>query len=117
MEARVKLYGIANCDTVKKAKAWLDNHAIAFEFHDYRKQGLARNQLRAWIDKLGWEVLLNRRGSTWRNLAEETRESLDRDQAIRVMLDNPAVIKRPLLDNDGQLILGFDAAQYEKNLA
>lgn len=107
------IFGIANCDTIKKARRWLDDHAISYEFHDYRKQGLDREQLQGFETELGWEALLNRRGTTWRKLPEALRNSIDREKAIDVMLENPAVIKRPLLQNGETLQLGFDAAVYE----
>lgn len=110
----VTLYGIANCDTVKKAKAWLQQQGVEYIFHDYRKQGLDADQLSAWVDELGWEALLNRRGSTWRKLDQAARDSIDRDSAIQIMLENPAIIKRPLLDHDGEKILGFDTDDYQE---
>jgi Spx/MgsR family transcriptional regulator len=106
------LYGIANCDTIKKAKAWLANRGIEFQFHDYRKQGLDIELLNAWVDELGWEALVNRRGTTWRQLAAEVRDSLDTESAIKIMLDKPAIIKRPLLVKNGQSYLGFSDEQY-----
>ena len=108
------LYGIANCDTVKKAKTWLQQQGVEYSFHDYRKQGLDPGQLSAWVDELGWEALLNRRGTTWRKLDQTVRDAIDRDSAIQIMLDNPAIIKRPLLDRDGDKILGFDADAYQE---
>jgi len=112
MSEAVTLYGIANCDTIKKAKTWLRNHDIEFQFHDYRKQGLDANWLKDRVKELGWEVLINRRGTTWRQLSAEVRDSLDSESATRVMLDNPAIIKRPLLEKNGQAHLGFSDAQY-----
>jgi len=106
------LYGIANCDTIKKAKAWLANREIEFQFHDYRKQGLDIELLNAWVDDLGWEALVNRRGTTWRQLAAEVRDALDTKSAIEIMLDKPAIIKRPLLVTNGQRYLGFSEEQY-----
>lgn len=106
------LYGIANCDTIKKARAWLANREIEFQFHDYRKQGLDIELLNAWVDDLGWEALVNRRGTTWRQLAAEVRDSLDTKSAIEIMLDKPAIIKRPLLVKNGQRYLGFSDEQY-----
>ncbi len=110
----ITLYGIANCDTVKKAKTWLQQQGVEYSFHDYRKQGLDADQLTAWVDELGWEALLNRRGTTWRKLDESVRDAVDRDSAIQIMLDNPAIIKRPLLDRDGKKLLGFDADAYQE---
>ena len=109
----ITMYGIANCDTIKKAKTWLSDNNIEFTFHDYRKQGLDQNQLEQWVDELGWETLLNRRGTTWRKLEDSIKDNIDHDSAISVMINNPAIIKRPLLDNNGQLTCGFKADQYQ----
>lgn len=114
MVKAVTLYGIPNCDTVKKAKAWLNDHSIEFEFHDYRKQGLDQGQLQSMVAVLGWEAMLNRRGTTWRALPETLKERIDLESAISVMLDNPAIIKRPIMAKDDQLHLGFSAAQYQE---
>lgn len=107
------LYGISNCDTVRKARQWLDERAIAYEFHDFRKAGLNPVQLRAWVDELGWDKLINRRGMTWRNLPETTRENMDETLALAVMEDQPSIIKRPLLDLGSRRVLGFDAEQWK----
>lgn len=109
----ITLYGISNCDTIKKARAWLGNNGIEYIFHDYRKQGLERDQLEAWSDELGWESLLNRRGSTWRQLPESIRATINRDQAISLMLEHPAMIKRPLLDLGQSRKLGFKDTDYQ----
>ena len=109
------VYGISNCDTVRKARKWLDERAIAYEFHDWRKDGLNPVQLRAWVDELGWENLVNRRGTTWRNLPEATRANMDEALALAVMEDQPSIIKRPLLELGSRRLLGFDAEQW-KNL-
>ncbi len=108
----ITLYGISNCDTIKKAKRWLDAQAIDYRFHDYRKQGLSRQQLEDWADELGWEALLNRRGTTWRQLPEAQKQALDRDLAISLMLEQPAMIKRPLLDLGSSRKLGFSEVDY-----
>ncbi len=110
----ITVYGIANCDTIKKTKNWLDNEGIEFTFHDYRKQGLDRAQLESWVDTLGWESLLNKRGTTWRKLPDTVKDNIDRNSAIDVMLDNPAIIKRPLLNRDNELHLGFSETQYRE---
>ena len=94
---QVTLYGIPNCDTIKKAKAWLSNHNVEFKFHDYRKQGLDSDQLQSMVSALGWEAMLNRRGTTWRALPNTVKDRIDLESAISVMLDNPAIIKRPIL--------------------
>lgn len=108
----VTVYGIANCDTIKKAKSWLDKEGIEYGFHDYRKQGLDINQLSQWVDKLGWEPLLNKRGTTWRKLADDVKDNIDRASAIGIMLENPAIIKRPLLIRGNEMMLGFSDSQY-----
>ena len=113
MSDTVTLYGIANCDTIKKAKTWLDQAGITYHFHDYRKQGLDVDALNQWIDHLGWEAMLNKRGTTWRQLPEHRKTTMDRQSAIDVMLENPAIIKRPLLDKDNDFHLGFRDAQYQ----
>ena len=114
MVKAVTLYGIPNCDMVKKAKAWLNDHNVEFEFHDYRKQGLDKEKLQSMVAVLGWETMLNRRGTTWRTLPESLKEQIDLESAISIMLDNPAIIKRPIMARDDQLHLGFSAAQYQE---
>ncbi|MEH6824836.1 MAG: ArsC family reductase [Motiliproteus sp.] len=109
----ITLYGISNCDTIKKARKWLQTQAIDYQFHDYRKQGLERQQLETWADELGWEALLNRRGTTWRQLPEASKEQIDREQAITLMLAQPAMIKRPLLDLGSSRKLGFKESEYQ----
>ena len=97
MTDSVTLYGISNCDTIKKAKAWLGAREIDFRFHDYRKQGLERDLLEAMESALGWQALLNRRGTTWRALPDEVKDNIERESALAAMLENPALIKRPVL--------------------
>jgi len=108
----ITLYGIANCDTVRKARRWLDAQGVDYRFHDFRNDGLDREQLQTWTSELGWEPLLNRRGTTWRKLPEELRAGMDRAGAIRVMLEHPAIIKRPLLDLGQRRVLGFSPDLY-----
>ena len=108
------LYGINNCDTIKKAKRWLDQANVPYRFHDYRKDGLELTQLREWAAQLGWEQLLNRRGTTWRNLDEAHKSAINEERAIDLMLTYPALIKRPLLDTGNQLVLGFDPDRYQQ---
>ena len=111
------LYGIPNCDTVKKARRWLDDHGVAYDFHDYRKDGLDAPQLRGWIDQLGWEKLLNKSGTTFRKLPDAQKEGLDAASAAALMLEQPAMIRRPLVDADGVLSLGFAADDWQKRFA
>lgn len=111
------IYGIKNCDTMKKAMRWLDEHQVDYQFHDYRKDGLSEAQLNAWIETLGWEALINKRGTTWRKLDEQTQQSMDDKLALTVLLEQPAMIKRPLLDQNNQITLGFKADQYEEIFA
>jgi Spx/MgsR family transcriptional regulator len=114
MTETVILYGISNCDTIKKARAWLDNRGVDFQFHDYRKQGLDPEMLKTWVQDLGWEALINRRGTSWRQLAPGVRDALDTGSAIEVMLANPAIIKRPLLVKNGRRYIGFSDQQYSQ---
>ena len=108
------LYGISNCDTIKKARRWLEAHAIDYRFHDYRKQGLEPELLQQLVNGLGWEPMLNRRGTSWRSLPESVRDNIDQDSASRAMLDNPALIKRPILACANQLHLGFSESRYQE---
>ena len=114
MAGTVTLYGISSCDTIRKARAWLQNHQIEFEFHDYRKQGLDQRMLQSMVQALGWEAMLNRRGTTWRTLPDAVKQQVEEESAMRIMLDNPAIIKRPILASDNLLHLGFSAEQYEE---
>ena len=109
----VTLYGIANCDTVKTARAWLNHRGVAHQFHDYGKAGVDPERLSGWIDRLGWEALLNRRGTTFRGLSEADKTDLDRDTAARLMAARPSLIKRPLVEVDDRLMVGFDAERWE----
>lgn len=106
------LYGIRNCDTIKKARRWLEENGVDYHFHDVREDGLSDAMLKAWVKKLDWEALLNRRGTTWRRLPASVRENIDRKGALTIMLQQPAIIKRPLLDYRKQLYLGFSAERY-----
>ncbi|AMO82940.1 ArsC family reductase [Obesumbacterium proteus] len=112
------LYGIKNCDTIKKAKKWLEEQQVAYQFHDYRADGLDAELLRTFIDQLGWESLLNTRGTTWRKLDESVRQSINNaDSAAELMLAQPAIIKRPLLAHNHRMLLGFNPDQYTQFLA
>lgn len=106
------LYGIKNCDTVRKARRWLTDQGIEFAFHDFRADGLEATQLEKWVDELGWEVLLNRRGTTWRKLPETQRQGVDRRRAIALMVEHPALCKRPVLDLGDRRVVGFKKAEY-----
>ena len=106
------LYGIRNCDTMKKAWTFLDKAGVAYDFHDYKKQGIDRATLEGWVRQLGWEVLLNRSGTTFRKLPEADRADLDEKKAVELMLAQPSMIKRPVLDKDGKLTVGFRPETY-----
>jgi len=107
------LYGIKNCDTVKKARRWLDEHGVAYRFHDFRADGVDAKHLRRWTRQLGWQIVLNRRGTTWRGLPETQRDKIgDAASAVSAMLAHPALIKRPVLEIDDEVHVGFDAADY-----
>ena len=110
----VTVYGIKNCDTMKKARAWLERRGVAYAFHDYKTAGIARSMLENWAREVGWETLLNRSGRTFRALPEKEREELTDKKAIALMATRPSMIKRPVLDVDGGLLVGFTPEQYEK---
>jgi Spx/MgsR family transcriptional regulator len=112
----IQLYGIPNCDTIKKARAWLEGRGVEYRFHDYRRDGIDESRLRGWVDELGWEALVNRRGTTWRRLPEEVREQMDTEAAIRIMLETPSIIRRPVLDTGQLRHLGFSETDYERLL-
>ena len=109
----VTIYGIKNCDTMKKARAWLDGRGIAYDFHDYKTAGIGRAQLEGWARAVGWETLLNRAGTTFRALPERDKDGLTEKKAIALMMAQPSMIKRPVLDLGGKLLVGFKAEQYE----
>ena len=109
----VKIYGIANCDTMKKARQWLTAHRIVHEFHDYKKAGLDERRLRGWVKQVGWEILLNRRGTTWRQLPETERAQVDEHKALALMLAQPTLIKRPVLVVDDAVHVGFTDSGYQ----
>ncbi|MCW8934519.1 MAG: ArsC family reductase [Gammaproteobacteria bacterium] len=110
----IKLYGIPNCDTIKKARNWLKDNNIDYEFHDYKKQAVPEKELISWVKKLGWETILNKRGTTWRKLDEKTKNSVTEESAIKIMLDNPSIIKRPVLVKKDLLLVGFKADEYSQ---
>jgi arsenate reductase len=111
------IYGIKNCDTMKKARAWLDGHGVAYGFHDYKTEGIPKDKLKQWSDKLGWEILLNRAGTTFRKLPEADKEGLSERKALALMLAQPSMIKRPVLEFGGKLLVGFKLEIYAKEVA
>jgi arsenate reductase len=108
----VTIYGIKACETMKKARTWLETHGVAYVFHDYKVQGIDRGVLQGWAGVLGWETLLNRAGTTFRKLPDADKTGLDETKAIALMLAQPSMIKRPVLDVDGALIVGFKPEVY-----
>lgn len=110
----IKLYGIPNCDTIRKARKWLKDNGIDYEFHDYKKLAVPEKELKVWVKQLGWETLLNKRGTTWRKLDEQTKDSIDEASAIQIMLDNPSIIKRPVLVKNSDLLVGFKESEYSQ---
>ncbi len=108
----VTMFGIPNCDTIKKARTWLDAHGVEFDFHDYKKAGVDAGALRAWVDEHGWEVLLNRAGTTFRALPDADRQGIDAAKAVKLMRANPSMVKRPVLDLGARRIVGFKPEIY-----
>lgn len=108
----VTIYGIRNCDTMKKARAWLEAHGVDYRFHDYRTAGIDKDRLESWCRVVGWEALLNRAGTTFRKLPEAARQALDARKASALMLAQPSLIKRPVLDMGGRLLVGFKPELY-----
>lgn len=110
----ITIYGIRNCDTMKKARAWLDSHGVAYDFHDYKTAGIGKDKLKGWSDQLGWETLLNRAGTTFRKLPDSDKEGLNERKALALMLAQPSMIKRPVLDlGGGKLLVGFKPEEYK----
>ena len=112
----IKIFGIKNCDTMKKAFAWLTENGIAYEFIDYKKAGVAEAHLADWSARAGWETLLNKRGLTWKKLSEEERAVVNSEKALKLMAQYPSLIKRPVLDTGSQLIVGFTPENYAEKL-
>ena len=110
----IKLYGIPNCDTIKKARNWLKDNDIDYELHNYKKQGVPEKDLISWVKKLGWEIILNKRGTTWRKLDDITKNSITEESAIKIMLDNPSIIKRPVLVKKDLILVGFKEDEYSQ---
>jgi len=117
MTKSITIYGIKNCDTMKKARGWLDSHGVTYGFHDYKTAGIARDKLKDWSDKLGWETLLNRAGTTFRKLPDSDKEGLNERRALALMLAQPSMIKRPVLELGGKLLVGFKPEIYAKEVA
>ena len=109
----VHVYGIPNCNTVKKAIDWLQQHDVEYTFHNYKKEGVAKEKLENWIEMFGWEKLLNKKGTTWRKLPPEQQEKIESEKkAIAFMMENPSVIRRPVIEKDNDLLIGFDPDEY-----
>ena len=113
MAHKVTIYGIKNCDTMKKARDWLEAHEVAYAFHDYKIAGIERTVLEGWTRKVGWETLLNRAGTTFKKLPDAKKVALDEKKAIALMVEQPSMIKRPVLDVGGKLFVGFRPELYE----
>jgi arsenate reductase len=116
MAKSITIYGIKNCDTMKKARAWLDQHDVAYEFHDYKTAGIERERLERWAREVGWETLLNRAGTTFRKLSDKDKAAITEKKAIALMLDQPSMIKRPVLEAKRELIVGFKPETYDQVL-
>ena len=112
----ITIYGIKNCDTMKKARGWLDDHGVAYDFHDYKAVGIAKDKLKQWSDEVGWEMLLNRAGTTFKKLPDSDKEGLNERKALALMLAQPSMIKRPVLDLGGKLLVGFKPDIYRKEV-
>ena len=110
----ITLYGIKNCDTVKKARKWLDTNGIDYQYHDFREDGIDQDAVATWIEELGWQNLLNKRSTSWKALNEEARQNMNEEAAHKAVLLHPTLIKRPLLDTGKQRYTGFSAASYAK---
>ena len=113
----LEFYGIPNCDTVKKARRWLEAEGRDYTFHDYKKEGADAGKLTAWAEQVGWEVLLNKRGTTFRKLPDEDKVDIDQAKAVRLMSENPSMIKRPVVEHPGGVLVGFKAEEWAAALA
>ena len=116
MALSITIYGIKNCDTMKKARAWLDAKGVAYDFHDYKTAGIAKDKLKQWSDEVGWETLLNRAGTTFKKLPDTDKEGLNERKALALMAAQPSMIKRPVLDLGGKLLVGFKEDVYAKEV-
>jgi len=108
----IEMYGIPNCNSIKKAKDWLESHQVDYTFHNYKKEGVSSDNLTSWCQQVGWETLLNKRGTTWRKLEESDKSDVDESKAIALMLANPSMIKRPVIVSQNEIIVGFDEKVY-----
>jgi arsenate reductase (glutaredoxin) len=116
MTKPIIIYGIKNCDTMKKARAWLDGQGVSYRFHDYKTEGAPMEKLKAWAGEIGWETLLNRAGTTFRKLPDAAKEGLNERKAIALMLEQPSMIKRPVLEIGGKLLVGFKPEVYARDV-
>jgi arsenate reductase (glutaredoxin) len=113
----ITVYGIKNCDTMKKARTWLDTNGVQYAFHDYKTAGIDADVLKRWAGEVGWDVLLNRAGTTFRKLPDAQKTGLNERKAISLMVAQPSMIKRPVVENGKRLLVGFNPAAYKKELA
>lgn len=109
----ITIFGIPNCDTIKKARKWLDGNDISYQFHDLRDDGLSAKLIEHWFEIVGWEILINKRSTTWRQLKDEQKEGLDESRALSLLLENPTLIKRPVFDNGLTILVGFSEESYQ----
>lgn len=112
----IDIFGIKNCDTMKKAFRWLDEQPLEYRFHDYKKEALEEAQAKAWIDEFGWENVINKRGTTWRKLEENIKKDMNNDKAFNIIMTQPSIIKRPIAIKNGTSFLGFTPEDYTRNL-
>ena len=113
----MKLFGIKNCDTVKKARRWLDEHQVSYQFHDFRKDGFNETTIKQWLEKISWKELINKRGTTWRQLDDPRKEQLDQQGAIELMLAHPTLIKRPVIEDASGVSIGFNESDFQARYA
>lgn len=113
----MKLFGIKNCDTVKKAMRWLDQHQVSYQFHDFRKDGLDQPTIEIWLNSVSWEQLLNKRGTTWRKLEDPRKDELDQQSAVELMLLHPTLIKRPVIEDASGVSIGFNESDFQARYA
>ncbi len=108
------LYGIKNCDTVKKARRWLEDHGVEYQFHDFRQDGLDKKELTGWLEQLGWEAIVNKRSTTWRNLSDKDKAISTNQQASKILLANPTLIKRPVVQSKNKLFVGYKEDEFKQ---